>query len=190
MRSRTRLIPESELGTCVLETSWYIMVAEGTMASGQIQYFTDNVMFDAEFSLQATIEVLAADAETVELVCDESLRGAIEESLTLRSFRISGASRPSVVTGWFEVVDPPMDFAFDVFVSVGEREWLVGQVDSEVDGQTGLGRMFSRWVTDLDRDRVDLILRPSRSAARRTLGITRIWDGEIIIEDVALTPRR
>ena len=53
------------------------MIAEGLASRGQIEYSTDDVLFDGEFSLQATVEVLPESAETVELVSDESLRAAI-----------------------------------------------------------------------------------------------------------------
>jgi hypothetical protein len=126
----------------------------------------------------------------VELVTDESIRAAMTESLKLRQCKVSKTYGGAHIMGWIEVQAPPMDCAFDVFLRVCEQEWPAGQIVGEVDGRLLRARMFNGHVANLNGDRVDLILRSSQNAARTTVGITRIWDGEIIIEDVALTPGR
>jgi hypothetical protein len=181
---------EFEPGSYVLETNWHIIVAEGTVGRGPIEYFTDDVLFEDDFLLQATVEVLAEGGETVELVTDESIRAAMTESLKLRHCKVSKTYGGAQIMGWIEVQAPPMDCAFDVFLRVCEQEWPAGQIVGEVDGRLLRARMFNGHVANLNGDRVDLILRSSQNAARTTVGITRIWDGEIIIEDVALTPGR
>ena len=124
----------------------------------------------------------------MELVSDESLRAAITASLKLRTFTARRTSWLTRITCWFESLAPPMDYAFDVSVRDGEQEWPVGQIVSEF-GQRP-SNLLTGQVANSMGNRVDLILRPSQAAARTSLRITKIWDGEIVIEDVQVTPSR
>lgn len=105
----------------------------------------------------------------------------MEASLTLHQF--SSSQVTTSVRGTFTVQESPIDLAFDVFLRADDREWQVGQIDSEIAHPWDIPRFLGS-ADGLEAHRVDVILRPSRAAARRTMSITRIWDGEIVLEGV------
>ena len=88
--------------------------------------------------------------------------------------------------GFFDIDAPPVDFAFEVFLRIGQEEWPVGQIDSESEHDWDFSGSFNGRADIRETTLVDLILRPSRVAARQTLRITRIWNGEIILANVPL----
>lgn len=76
------------------------------------------------------------------------------------------------------------------FVAFGEPPGVEG---SPIQGLVGDGvavvdfsGAFSGRAPGLRASHVDMILRSSPAAARQTLRITRIWDGEIVFENVPL----
>lgn len=190
---------EVEPGTHIFETSWHVVISEGSFVGGTGGYTTTTELYRDKVAIQATVTVLPEGSETVELVADESLRPGVEASLTL--MRITAQPGPvrtvlgdgtvfikaSVMTtdvqGGFHVEEPPTDLAFDVFLRAGGREWLVGQIDSDIAGPRDFP-WFRGTADGLEDTHVDVILRPSLAAARRTVSITRIWDGEIVLEGV------
>ena len=150
-------------------------------------YTTAAELFNQTIQLQANVEVLPRGTQTVEPVSDESLRPAMAAALSLRYCRAQRRGiAPRIISGLFDFDAPPMDFAFDVFVRSGEREWPVGQIDSETEHPWDFSGSFGGPVDGVLGDRVDVILRPSQAAARQTLRITRIWNGEIVLENVPL----
>ena len=89
--------------------------------------------------------------------------------------------------GLFDIESPPMDLAFDVYLRVAGREWHVGQIDSEREHPWDFSGEFRGFVDGLNSDSVDIVLRPSTSAARETLRIDQIWGGVLEFKDVSVT---
>lgn len=145
--------------------------------------------------LTAQVEVLPPDAANPELIADESLRPQIESSIAgVQAFLASDHHGPlgyGYITPW----NPPLDLAFDVFWRVGDREFALGMFTLDNDGpheprHPPYGTHFAT-LHDFPEtaDTVDVIFRTSPAAARRTIGIERIWDGQIIVEGVPLKKR-
>ena len=86
----------------------------------------------------------------------------------------------------------PMDVAFEVFVRIGEREWPAGTAAqmagprASVLPRIAMGDMTQR-VRDFPADAMeaDVVLRASPRVAEEA-GLDRIWDGEIVFENVPL----
>ena len=185
--STGQLIADVAPGPHVFDSSWTLVISEGTLGGGMTGNTTTADLFSQTIQLRANVEVLPRGTQTVERVSDESLRPAMEASLSLRycNAQRSVLAR-TMISGLFTFDAPPMDFAFDVFVRSGEREWPVGQIDSERERSRGFSGAFRGRVDGVSGDQVDVILRPSQAAARQTLRITRIWNGEIVFENVPL----
>ena len=185
--STEQLIADVAPGQRVFDSSWTIVISEGTLGGGMTGYTTTADLFSQTIRLQANVEVLPRGTQTVERVSDESLRPAMEAALSLRYCNAQRSEfARTTIRGLFNFDAPPMDFAFDVFVRSGEREWPVGQIDSESEHPWDFSGAFGGRVDGVSGDQVDVILRPSQAAARQTLRITRIWNGEIVFENVPL----
>jgi len=132
---------------------------------------------------EAEFEALVQDAVAVELVRDESIREAMIDSIEARQLEARSRDGASRAYGFIYFRDTPMPAAFDISWRAGDREWPVGSAASNGGGGVrGVG--FAGEIEGFDADRVDVILRPSRDAALETLDLRRIWDGEIVIEDI------
>ena len=186
-RSTSQIIANVAPGEHVLNSSWSIVISEGSYRGGTTGFTTTAELYSQTIQLQANVEVLPRGTPTIDLASDESLRSAMEAALSLRYCRIRrGGFSTNMVSGLFDFDAAPMDFAFDVFVRSGEREWRVGQINSEKEHLWDFSGSFGGSVDGLSGDQVDVILRPSQAAARQTLRITRIWNGEIVFENVPL----
>ena len=140
------------------------------------------------FDLSATFVV--ADDDPITLVTDPQVAPLIT------SRRTDVYRRPNErwdCRGNLGVAAPlAVDLAFDVYWRADGHEWFVGSVSHKVmpynaTNATGLGHV--RMLEGFDPVQypvVDVILRPSKAAARRTPGITRIWGQEIIFKDVPI----
>lgn len=148
------------------------------------------VAWEEEFTL--TVEALPRGTPLVALVADESLRAAMEKAVRADSLRWTKQADGSVqANGTMFIAQPPAPFAFEVFWRVpdpgapgGFREVKVGAMH----GPAGSGSSGFGYAKELpavfDRDRVDVVLRPSVPHAETSVGLTEIWDGEIVIRDV------
>ncbi len=188
-------VADVEPGSYIFETSWQVEISEGTIGMNGVT--TGETLCSETFETEAAVTVLPRGSETVEVVSDESLRAAVEASLHL--YRVDAAPGPRSAgagvdsssrttttahgTVFMEVI--PIDLAFDVLLRAGDREWPIGQIDSDMMHSRSYPTFLGS-ADGLEGARVDVVLRPSRAAARRTTSITRIWGGEIVIEDVAL----
>ena len=78
-----------------------------------------------------------------------------------------------------------MNFAFDVFLKVEDREWPMGQVALPA-GSGSHGFAFGGQIEGLESKSVDVVLRTSPAAAERTVDLYEIWGGDVVIEGVEL----
>jgi hypothetical protein len=148
-----------------------------------------------------TIRVLPAGSVGVELVDDPGMREAVIKSLGLSggiqlSRTDDGNSEPHLGFG-IRCMNPPMDLAFDLVVrerlegAAGEgvtpREWVIGPVAFTRGSSHNHGGGSD--APGFDAAAVDLVLRPSVSAAQGTLGVYKIWDGEVVFRNVPIVGR-
>jgi len=152
----------------------------------------------AEFALQLQkpFEVVPADQEIVERVADPTLEPAIRAATAVRTMQALRTSRGTAFLCDVNIKNPPVDVAFEIFVRVGEREWPVGLLSAEAGAkrerdhislQRTRGGAANDLITEFpaDAETVDVVLRPSSEAAESG-GIFRIWDGEIVLSNIAI----
>lgn len=179
---------EVEAGSYEVTVVWELGVAPGHDQPATVSWTEER---------QATVHVLPAGATSIELVDDPSMRERVLKSLSLtEGLRISksGTSNASQIGYGIRCMNPPMDLAFDLIArerlgddapaGTAAREWLVGTVAFSGGGSHNHGGGNN--VPGFDAAAVDLVLRPSVQAAQGTLGIYKIWDGEVVFRDVPL----
>ena len=79
----------------------------------------------------------------------------------------------------------PVDAAFDVFLRFGGKEHRLGSVSFRRSTASGYGTGEVTLGTDAPAA-TDVILRSSKEAARGTIDLNSIWEGEIVFHDVPL----
>ncbi|MDR7512327.1 MAG: hypothetical protein QN147_09970, partial [Armatimonadota bacterium] len=111
----------------------------------------------------------------------------------LRGVNVTPAVDPTRRRVTFQVQcnDTPVDLAFEVVLRErpdpaapdrAPREWAFGTSGIRPGGTLTLS--VGRDVPPIDVAAVDIVLRPSKAAARNSIDIYRIWAREIVIENV------
>lgn len=156
-------------------------------------------------------ELLPPDASEIELVePTPELKAGLERLLTpddawLYSYHVGPPTNRKLQTAaqfTFFFTQRLVDFAFDIVVVQNGKEHAFGFITN---GRSAYGNVFgvlnftgqqrprvlaARLARDLTPGRADLIFRPNPGAARFTLNIWRIYNGEIVIKDVEIFDRR
>jgi hypothetical protein len=138
--------------------------------------------------LSADWELVAADAQTVELIPDDDpeIRKQIEAGLQV--VRLEAQPHPKnpanrTLSLNLKIATPPLPLAFDVFLRSGAREWKLTTISVSGAAEYMTGGYLPA-TANFDARRVDLILRPSVGTAHHNPDMTRIWNGEAIVPDV------
>ena len=143
---------------------------------------------DIKVKVSSRFILLPADQPSVQLVKDDSLEIAVENSivvahswqtgsrLTRVGDQLSSAIRP--------IGNPPIDMACDVLLRSGSQEWLAGQFLCDTAGHGGSS--IEATVPGLRANLIDVVLRPSASAAAATMDMNRIWGKEIVLHNVPI----
>lgn len=143
--------------------------------------------------LTAQFEVLPHDApDTVVVVAQPELADQIRAALNLETLECELESawrykmRVILETGLVGQTATllPMDLAFDVYVRIIGAERRLGSVVFRA-GSSELQSVFGN-APPLSASSADIVLRSSIDAARSTVDIFEIWDGEIIFESVPI----
>ena len=127
-----------------------------------------------------------AAAGTIKRIDDDSLKDAVAKSISVRSASTTATPggdrylRLTVVTS-----RPPVDIAFDVFL-LSDKEHHVGTL-TQTRGSTSHHQYGIEAGQVGDPGKVDLILRPSDQAARRTVSMSEIWGGEVRMTGIQVT---
>lgn len=172
------------VGSHTLQSRWRFDVVDGAKALSLGSW---------EQTFDLAVDVLPPGTATVEVVEDESIRAAIESSLSVTQCEVGHQSRDQShviggvskfqrqVTGMVNLRGTPVGLAFDVFWAApdGSAEWKVGRV-SFAAGSGGAGYGLGGSVpATFNLATVDVIFRPSIRVATATTNITKIWGGEI-----------
>jgi hypothetical protein len=111
----------------------------------------------------------------------------------------ASASRSMLTThAWVQLTftNAPTDFAYEVTLRQGEREWDFGELTTGrlASQMTSWGQTDSAFLQGetkgLTTGAVELVLTPSEAVARRTIDLSSMYDGEIVIEDVQIQAER
>jgi hypothetical protein len=82
----------------------------------------------------------------------------------------------------------PVDFAADVIIRAGNREWVATGVAFNAGTAGGTTATTAAIPDRFDATRADVIVRGTAAAASRTTDMTRVWGGEVIFKDIPVTP--
>jgi hypothetical protein len=129
-------------------------------------------------------ELVPADARTVELFDDPSLRQHVEQAISVaRLYRSKVTSEYLSIDVMATNLRVPL--ACDVYVRAGGRETKFAGLSFSGKGVGNSGYGTGGRADNLGgATKVDVIFRPSIDVARGTPDITRIWNGEIVVKDV------
>lgn len=133
------------------------------------------------FQRSTTTRVVdSSQSDGVGLRADASARESIRNSIKVA--RLEAHPRGDSVSLQVSVtaMQPPANLAFDLILRQNGREWRLGSLSgpAKTSFSTGLGPN----VEGLQPGPVDLILRGSEAAIRRTIEMNTAWDGEIVFE--------
>jgi hypothetical protein len=120
--------------------------------------------------------------ETVALRPRPELQDRVAKSIGVR---LQHGEKGSV-NGGLVVQSAPMPVAFEIVLRSGGKEWKAGEVAAAPSpGQQWFA--ISAQAAELG-DTCDVVLRPSRLAAEKTLDLTEIWYGEVVLKNVPVQP--
>ncbi|MCK4871689.1 MAG: hypothetical protein KAS72_03085 [Phycisphaerales bacterium] len=146
--------------------------------------------------LSLDIEVVPADVPVVMCVPDESVRDEIvagiiaecvDEKVVLPN-GFGGEQTMAVLQGTVVFLSPPVDLSFAVFGRHGKTEKRLGSAMARAGRDTNCPFDYRTDPREVfpDARTIDIVLRTDVGPAERTIDITEVWDGEIVIEDVPL----
>jgi hypothetical protein len=96
------------------------------------------------------------------------------------------------VFGIFDVRSSPVDFAFEVYARFNGHEWPIGHIAhaaSAGEESLRIDSDYKNYPLPQPPAKIDIIMRSSPKVASRTLGLYKIWNGEIVLKDVPIDSR-
>ncbi|MBX3402884.1 MAG: hypothetical protein KF699_05655 [Phycisphaeraceae bacterium] len=177
----------SEPGEFDVVTTWRLSVSETGTETALAEWTEERVV-------RVTIE--PAGTDQIELVDDEALAAPVRAAVAApRGVRLTpthdhDAARRHV-SFHIECRNAPVDLAFEFVLRERPdpdapdkplREWNTGRSTFRAGGSSLLGTGME--VPLIDVAAVDIVLRPSKAAARESIDIYRMWAREVVIENV------
>jgi hypothetical protein len=141
---------------------------------------------ERKVTLTADIEVLPPERadEAVRLIDDPSMMPAIRQAM-----RIWCVDSPNDTTQFnIGVYQSPAPVAFDIVARTGGKEIVIGTFAS-AKGDSHITAFLKEGMSLRRGDHVDVILRGSARAARKTPDLAEIWNGELIYPAIPVTAR-
>jgi hypothetical protein len=137
-----------------------------------------------EEEVKATWELVAADAETVKLIDDESHRAAVEQGTRIQFLGTRASEDPKYLSLKMNFTGIPVALAHDVLLrEPGGRERRLTSITLR---PGNMGYSTGGIAENLEADRVDVIFRPDPHGARHTVDVTELWNHEFVIKNVAV----
>ncbi len=137
-----------------------------------------------EEDFKATWELVAADAETVNLIDDESHRAAVEQGTRITFLGTRASEDPKYLSLKMDFTGIPVALAHDVLLrEPGGRERRLTSITLR---PGNMGYSTGGIAEGLEADRVDVIFRPDPHGARHTVDVTELWNHEFVIKNVAV----
>jgi hypothetical protein len=176
-------------GDYTLKTRWHLRVMPPN-ASG-MSYFPGSrpkkdpsALAEWDLECESPLKITPADQDTLEMLSDpkvaEQVRAAAQ--VGVQGMRYTGQEmRVLVPNVYFK--DPPVDLAYTVTVRQGNHEWPGhSMTTSKTVGTFG---WVNEPVSGLNEDEpVDVLVKPDPDAARDTIDLFRIFDGELVFSGV------
>lgn len=141
------------------------------------------------------VTILPADADDIALVTDARYRAAIRAAVVpggVSMFYDGSTGRFGGASCQWRISRPPIAIAADVFI----RNPTTG-VEAPMNAIDASSQMYTSTMTHSSSQgdalnaaiapRVDLVLRPSKAAARASMATTQIWGEELVVPNVPVT---
>jgi hypothetical protein len=136
--------------------------------------------------LKAEVQVLPADSpDTVLVVHDPNLKDDLQRRIKPTQCELSGSGRNRRINLTFNVDNSPVGLGFEVFVRAAGTEYPMSQFSTPKGKLHGCS--FGGFYQGPAAPMVDIILRSSAKAARGTVDLNEVWEGELVFPDVPLT---
>ena len=146
-------------------------------------FSSSGYIMDITQHFHPTVQLVPAVEQAAIPVDDASLSMAMEKCISAREFIWMPGSNGPYLQGEIYADKPPVPLAFKVFMRVGNVEQ---PLDATSFARRDYDWMVQSPVKAFDSAEVDLILRPDREAAIRTVDIDRYWNHEIVIHHVKI----
>jgi hypothetical protein len=146
--------------------------------------------------LAAEFTLIRDDAQGIEIINPTpELNRDLLEAIRIEQLTASNGAHQAGIGAVFTLEQPPVPAAFRVYMRLGERDQYLGWFstgrgivtdwDTRIEHPAG-GRNLFNLVYNIEASRADLVLRPDPSLAVRTLDLTRVYGGELIVPDVPI----
>ncbi|MBL1218639.1 MAG: hypothetical protein D8M59_14240 [Planctomycetes bacterium] len=144
-------------------------------------------IYDHRRTVTKQITVFPEDKNPVTVVDDPALGEQIRAAVTVWEMKVEvwgGYDNRALLTLELEATDLPVDVAFDVLLRDASQEHRVWGFIWSRNHSGGSYAQTSRDIPALERGPIDLILRYREALQSANAAIDRVWDGEIVYEDI------
>ena len=170
--------PAGPVGRHVLTIENDFTIWHGAMSNES----TSRLIGKRSVMAEASYEVVPKEqTPQIELLDSAELRKQVAAAIKVTRF---SQQKNGYLNANFELTKVPCDVAFNVFVVVDGKEKNIGSISAAKGKSTHYGTGGMEGVGGLQR--VNVILRSSVEAAKRTVDLTAIYSGEITFEDVVV----
>jgi hypothetical protein len=180
-------VPVEQPGRHMLELELTRQIYTG--GNQQLDEKTSTLYHERTLKLSAPFEALAAAPPGyMKWIDDPSLKPAMTAAISFTEVHYPVWRKDD-----FEIMvnfrNPPANAAFDVIARVGGREYPLGTVTQQKGANGGI-HVSQAPFQGGPVTAIDLILRSSDAAARRTTWCFEAWKGELVFENVPVLPRK
>jgi hypothetical protein len=133
-------------------------------------------------TLSATFVVLQPGESDVTMTPAPQHAAAIRDSIRITRAAIMRGEHGDAASVSVMLNQPPVDVAFEIIALVGDTEIPIGVCQGRPNAGMGMGAQSSN--VKLDLSNAVLLFRASEDAARQSLSIRDIWDGEIVFDEI------
>lgn len=143
--------------------------------------------------VEVVFDVMPAGTDYIKHVSDPSITEAVQDCIHVDAIDVGhpvwSSNEKVHECGGIRIYTPPVDLALEVFVRTGGKEYFVRRLYRPKTGGTLLDPglddgFFARTYFGPMVEKADVVIRSSDAAARRTIAMQEIWQGELIYKDV------
>jgi len=146
------------------------------------------VMRSVTLKLSTPFEVAAPSTQSaVKLIDDPSMVSRLRAAMTATDFQYSNWGSEDIL-GLVRIAPVPINVAFDVFARYAGSEYPIGQLTQSAGAVGHYAWCRSQMKKSLPKPppTIEIVLRSSPQAARATLDLYQIWNGEIAVGGVRI----